>query len=314
MPPLPGTVAVIGSGIIGLSWAVVFARAGYQVRIYERRRPSRPPLSERLFALAEAAAEINEMSSADIANRCTSHADLATVCADASHVQEAAPENLILKKELFAELDRLTPPATLIASSTSGLPISTIAGGLAGRDRCIVAHPATPPHLLPVVEIVPADFTPAATTAQAFALMQALKLQPVLINKEQAGFVLNRLQVALLKEMFAAIADGVISATDADRLISDGFGLRWAFLGPLAGIDLNAPGGITDYLQRYQALFTNSTANTPSQGETLTPTVIAELGQSLRQRFPLTDHPHRIAHRDRSIAALRALKIKLADS
>ena len=308
MNPISSKAAVIGGGIIGLSWAVVFARAGYHVHVHERAGRNRIPLKERVLGLAGVASQMGGRSAAEIAALCESHDDLAAVCANAVHVQEAVTEDLALKRSIYAEIDEMAPPEALIASSSSGLPISAIAGSLSGKERCIVLHPATPPHLLPVVEIVPAPFTPITITEKALALMRTVGMKPVLIKKERPGFVLNRLQVALLKEMFAAIAAGVISSADADSLICDGLGLRWAFLGPLEGIDLNAPGGISDYLRRYRALFDAPGSGVTGKSHVLTEPLIAELETSLRERFALSEHPARIAWRDRKISALRASK------
>ncbi|MFQ6686679.1 phosphoribosylglycinamide formyltransferase, partial [Bordetella pertussis] len=147
---------------------------------------------------------------------------------------------------------------------------------LAGRARCLVAHPMTPPHLSPVVEMAASAWTDPQALAGAETFMRSLGQHPVRIRKEIPGFVLNRLQGALLMEMFRVIADDVISPADADALISQGLGLRWATLGPLEGVDLNAPGGIADYLQRYGHIFNDMAA-----GQGLPAPVDAELISAL---------------------------------
>lgn len=304
----PGKVAIVGSGIIGLSWAVVFARAGHRVSVYERPAMRSSTVQDRVLQLATTSAVMGGPEPAGIAARIETHFELAKTCIGAIHVQESISENVDQKRKLFAELDGLVSPNALIASSTSGIPVSSIASGLAGMHRCLVAHPATPPHLLPVVEIVPATFTSPQSVERAFRLMKDAGMKPVLIRKERPGFVLNRLQIALLKEMFRAISQGLISPEDADSLIRDGFGLRWAFLGPLEGIDLNAPGGIADYLDRYKALFDSAHNGVDDTQNVLAPELLQILSTDLRARFPLSMHPQRIAARDARIAKLRALR------
>ena len=186
--------------------------------------------------------------------------------------------------------------------------MSRFAADLPGRDRCLVAHPAAPPHLIPVVEIVPAPFTSQAAIDATFALMRDVGQSPVLVKSEQPGFVLNRLQGALLIEMLRVVEDGIMSPEDVDKLICDGFGLRWAFLGPLEGVDLNAPGGIADYLGRYGFMFETLAQERGETRQVVTDAVVSQLDQALRARFTLEDQPRRIAARDRRMALLRAMR------
>ena len=176
------------------------------------------------------------------------------------------------------------------------------------RARCLVVHPATPPHLLPVVELAPAPFTPPATFARARAFMTRVGQTPVEVKRELPAFVMNRLQGVLLLEMFRLIREGYVSPEDADALIRDGFGLRWAFLGPLEGVDLNAPGGIADYLTRYGRIFDAMANEAGVEGRSVTPELIAMLDSAMRAKLPLDQLGARTAWRDRSIAALRALR------
>ncbi|MBM3521488.1 MAG: 3-hydroxyacyl-CoA dehydrogenase, partial [Alphaproteobacteria bacterium] len=233
---------------------------------------------------------------------------LEAALADAEHIQESVPERLEIKQALYREIDRAALPDAVIGSSTSSLPMSSIADGLPGRARCLVVHPATPPHLLPVVELVPAPFTAPEVVERTRALMLANGQSPVLVKRELPAFVLNRLQGVLLLEMFRLIREGYVSAADADALIRDGFGLRWAFLGPLEGIDLNAPGGIADYLARYGGMFDAMAAEAGAAGKAVTPALIAELAAAMRARLPLERLPERIAWRDGHIAALHDLR------
>ena len=155
------------------------------------------------------------------------------------------------KRALFIELDRLTKPDALLASSTSGLPASTFTEGIEGRARCLVAHPVNPPSLVPLVELCGAPWTSHDTVERARAIYERAGQKPVTVNREISGFLLNRLQGALLDEALSLYEQGYASAADLDTVIRDGLAMRWSFMGPFETIDLNAPGGVADYAARY---------------------------------------------------------------
>jgi 3-hydroxyacyl-CoA dehydrogenase len=182
----------------------------------------------------------------------------------AEHVQESGPETLEAKLATFAALDAAAPAACVLASSTSAIVASKFTETLAGRARCIVAHPVNPPHLVPVVELCGAPWTSDATKARAREVMASIGQVPIDVKREIDGFVLNRLQVALLTEAFRLVQDGVVSPQDLDHTIADGLGLRWAFMGPFETIELNAPAGIADYCERYVPWFRRYMADLPT--------------------------------------------------
>lgn len=301
--------AIVGAGIIGSSWALVFARAGWQVRVFARHAAVRDSVVERVRRSAERSkaiapdAEVEEMLA-----RMTLAATLDEAVDGAAWVQESVEEDVEVKGALFAALDRAAPAGAVLASSTSSIGVSHFTASLEGRGRCLVVHPATPPHLIPVVEVVPAPWTTPDTVERAFAVMREVGQEPVLVRREQPGFVMNRLQGALLTEMFRVVADGLMSPNDVDALIRDGFGLRWAFLGPLEGVDLNAPGGIADYLARYGFMFDALARERGSLDAVVTPAVVAALHEAMREKLPLGELPARVAWRDERMAALRALR------
>jgi 3-hydroxyacyl-CoA dehydrogenase len=233
---------------------------------------------------------------------------LADAVVGADYIQEAVPENLALKQAVHTEIDAHARPDAIIASSSSSFGVSRFAGDIAGRERIIVAHPATPPHLLRVVEVAPAPWTPQSLVSLTFDFQRACDQVPVLIKKEQPSFVMNRLQGALLIEMFRAISDGVMSPEDVDKLISEGFGLRWAFLGPLEGIDLNAPGGIADYLARYGFMFDDLARERGMQSPVVNESIVNALHAAMRAQLPASEIGARTRWRDQAIAALRQLK------
>ncbi|CAM4086044.1 3-hydroxyacyl-CoA dehydrogenase [Kerstersia similis] len=299
-------IAVIGSGIIGTSWAVVFARAGLQVRLYDgdamQRERAVAVLRETVRA---SAALLREGDSVEAVLARVQVVDALDAALDgADYVQEAISEQLDAKRALFAAMDARLAPAVILASSSSTYGVSLFVEDLPGRARCLVVHPMTPPHLMPVVEVAPAPWTSAVVTQQAFAFMQALGQVPVHIHKEISGFVLNRLQGALLAEMFQVIADGVISARDADLLLSQGLGLRWATVGPLEGVDLNAPGGIADYLQRYGHIF-NGMAAEKGLPAPVDEALAARLDAEMRASLALDGLARKRSWRDLAVVQVR---------
>jgi L-gulonate 3-dehydrogenase len=251
------TVALIGAGLIGRSWANVFARGGWDVRITDTHGPTldtAPGLIEASLLDLEAHGLVANAKAA--AQRVTPVRSIADALKGARFVQESGPELLDAKIALFKELDASTGPDVILASSTSAIVASKFTESLTGRARCLVAHPVNPPHLVPVVELCGAPWTSADTIARARKVFDDLAMRPIEVRKEVDGFVLNRLQAALLAEAFRLVEDGVVSPQDLDSTVADGLGLRWAFMGPFETIELNAPEGIADYCRRYGPFFT----------------------------------------------------------
>jgi L-gulonate 3-dehydrogenase len=301
-------VAVVGAGLIGRAWAMVFARAGLSVSLWDKAEG----VADRAMGLIAAsladlqAAGLVQEAPATIAARIAPAATLADCVAGAVHVQENGPERLGPKQDLFAELDRLCPPEVVLASSTSGIPASEFTGNLPGRGRCLVAHPVNPPYLIPLVELVGAPWTDPAVVARCRALMQRVGQVPVTAFKETRGFVLNRLQAALVAEAFRMVRDGVMSAEDVDACVKDGLGLRWSFMGPFETIDLNAPGGVEDYVGRFGPLMGGITEEqTPYGYDAAT---VGRVAAERRAALPLEEIEARSAWRDRRLMDLMAHK------
>ena len=259
------SVGIVGAGLIGRSWANVFARAGWQVRVWD------PIDAQREAAHALIAQSLHELQPHGLVQDANSAAARVRVVAtlvqavrSADYVQESGPETLDVKLATFAALDAVAPAHCVLGSSTSAIVASKFTEALAGRARCIVAHPVNPPHLVPVVELCGAPWTSEATRARARAVMTSVGQVPIAVKREIDGFVLNRLQVALLSEAFRLVQDGVVSPHDLDHTIADGLGLRWAFMGPFETIELNAPAGIADYCERYVPWFRRYMADLPT--------------------------------------------------
>lgn len=301
-------VAIIGAGLIGRSWAMVFARAGWEVALHD---PVGGAAERALELIGPAIAEQQRFGLAPapdaVLPRISIAASIEAALPGASLVQECGPERVEIKRALFAELDRHAQAETILASSTSAIVASSFTEELAGRARCLVAHPVNPPHLVPLVELCPAPWTDPATVERARAIFAEVGQVRILVKREVEGFVLNRLQGALLAEAFRLVGEGVVSPEDCNRTVKDGLGLRWSFLGPFETIELNAPGGIADYCARYTDFY-RRVSTAPARPEvwdrTNTDRILAQW------RAPLTpdEHAAREAERDRRLAALRAHK------
>ena len=298
-------VAVVGGGSIGVAWALSFARAGFDVAVHDpdpQRREAVPhELRDRLDDLASFA--LIDEPCGTIAARVTAHDDLAPAVAGRSYVQECAPESLDLKRDLFARLDAATRPDAVLASSSSALPCSAFAGELPGRERCLVAHPGNPPYLLPVVELVPAPFTRRDVVEQAEQLLGRAGLRVVHVRKEVEGFVFNRLQGALLREAYCLVRDGVASVDDVDRVVRDGLGRRWSFIGPFETVDLNTRGGIEAHAARMGPAYERMGAER-GQHDPWTPELVQQVTAERRELLALERWDERVAWRDRMLMAL----------
>jgi L-gulonate 3-dehydrogenase len=306
-------VAVIGAGLIGRAWSIVFARAGFDVALWDpfpkQVAAAQDFIADRLPELRDAGL-LDEDPTA-IGARIRPAPSLANAVRDVEHVQENGPERVADKQNLFAELDRAARADAVLASSTSGIPASAFTEGLSGRGRCLVAHPVNPPYLIPLVELCPAPWTDPEAVARTRALMTRAGQVPATVAREMEGFALNRLQGALLAEAFRLIDDEVISPADLDALVKHGLGLRWSFMGPLETIDLNAPGGLADYCERYGPLY--ALMQQQMKPRTWQPELTARLQAARRAELPANLLPVRQEWRDRRLMALLAHKKAHAD-
>ena len=305
-------VAIIGSGLIGRAWAMVFARAGHPVKLYD----AAPGAAEKALALIEEGLkELYEFglikeSPAVVARRVSAVKTLAEAVGDADYVQENTSENLEIKREVYRQMDEVAPAHCILASSTSTIQTSRFSEGLKGRHRCIVAHPVNPPHIVPVVEISPAPWTSEDVVTKTRALHEKVGQVAITVKKEVEGFILNRLQAALLLESWRLVKEDYVSVEDLDKCIKDGLGLRWSFMGPFETIDLNAPGGVPDYAKRYGPVLQGMMSNTKT--EAWNDALVARVDGERRKIMPQGKHAEREAWRDRRLMALIAHKREAA--
>ncbi len=305
-----GKVACVGGGLIGRAWALVFARAGYEVVVFDQDRATAEAARAFAEAMLPALAEedlIEGQAPEQVLNRVTLADDLPQALSGALHVQESTPEKLEVKQAVFAELDRLAEPDAVLASSTSALLPSAFTEGLKGQGRCLVAHPINPPYLVPAAELVPAPWTDPSTMESCQHFMEACGMAPIVMQRELDGFVMNRMQGALLEEAFRLVEQGYASVEDVDVGIREGLALRWSFMGPFETIDLNAPGGVRDYAERYAGIYDRIHPSTLKRAN-WTGSTMDRIEAERRVRLPQDKLGERQGWRDRRLMALAAHK------
>ncbi|MFJ8047765.1 3-hydroxyacyl-CoA dehydrogenase NAD-binding domain-containing protein [Streptomyces luteogriseus] len=239
------TAAVIGAGTIGLSWTALFAAHGLTVRVSDPREDLAEAVTEALEQYAPHLAA-RGLDVTGLAERVHIAADVTDAVRDADVVQENGPERAGFKKDLFATLAREAPAHALLLSSSSAIPSTGFTGELADEDaaRVLIGHPFNPPHLVPLVEVVPGERTGEAAVQAALDFYTSVGRTPVVERKEIPGFVGNRLQNALSREAVYLVDQGVVTPEDLDKVMTNSLGLRWATVGPFLGSHLGGgPGG-----------------------------------------------------------------------
>jgi len=296
-------VAIIGTGVIGASWAALFLAKGLEVVATDVA----PGAEARLRQFVEAAwpgfdpADLAEGASPA---RLRFAADLDEALSGADLVQENGPERLDFKRELYARLDERLAPEVIIASSSSGLKMSDVQSACRRHpERCVTGHPFNPPHLIPLVEIVGGQQTSAQTIARVAAFYQRIGKRTIVLHKEVPGHVANRLQAALYREIVHLIAEGVVDVADADTAVSWGPGLRWGVMGPNLLYHLGGgAGGIEHFFEQFTGPMTAwwQDLGTP----TLTPELQARIVQGVHALVDGRSSEALAEHRD---ALLRQL-------
>ncbi|WNV85636.1 3-hydroxyacyl-CoA dehydrogenase [Umezawaea sp. Da 62-37] len=298
--------AVVGAGSIGVAWAVVFARAGHPVALFDIS-PDR--LSAATGELRSAVDELHRhgLLAEDpdsLLARVRVASSLADAVSSATHVQECVAESLPVKQELFARLDELAPPDAVLASSTSMIPCSRFAADLPGRARCLVVHPGNPPYLLPIAELVPAPFTDPAVVETTRVLLAEAGMTPVVLAKEVEGFVFNRLQGAVLREAYTLVRDGVMTPADVDLVVSHGLGRRWSVLGPFSTADLNTRGG----LERHAEVMGPAYARMAGENAPWTPELVRSVADTVHATLPPERWEDNVRRRDHALMLLEAAR------
>jgi len=290
------TVAVVGSGVIGRSWAVVFLRAGCRTALFD---PDRQQLERaRDWIRAQCGGAVERLRPADT---------LAEAVAGVHYVQECGPEHLPVKQQLFADLDRAAAPTAILASSTSAFDPTMIARDTQRPERCIVAHPVNPPHVVPVVELLGGQRTAPEVVVEAKAFLAAVGQAPVVMNKHIHGFLLNRLQFALVREAMHLLKSGIADVDAIDTVVRDGLGLRWALMGPFAVADTNKDDGVRAYFRGYEQ-WTMDLMNQLGPTPVIDTALVEQIGQALDEVRGATSRGDVRAWRDRMVMEIRRLK------
>jgi L-gulonate 3-dehydrogenase len=287
------TIGIIGGGMIGTSWSIIFASAGFGVFIYEENEDTKLTIISRIRE------KLNNMEKNKILfvnmpiksiddpicnltgkvihfdpieeciSRITLCSSLENLLICSSYIQECVPEDLELKQKIFCKLESISFNFGLnfiVGSSSSNIPISKMCPFESAHQdenllnhhqefvkRCLIVHPINPPELIPLVELVPSIYVDAKVVETVKKIMVISRKKPILVKKEIDGFVVNRMQYALLNEAYRLVRDDIASPEDIDLAITDGLGMRWAFIGPFRTIHMNAPNGVNDYCDRYSS-------------------------------------------------------------
>ena len=278
-------IGLIGTGVIGASWTALYLAKGLQV-VATDVAPNAEATLRKFVETAWPALKRLGLSRGASQSNLKFTAALAQAVSGADLVQENGPERIDFKQKLYGQLDELLPPDVIIASSSSGLTMSEIQKGAASHpERCVIAHPFNPPHLIPLVEIVGGAKTSEETIRRASEFYTSIGQRTVRLNKEMPGHVANRLQAALAREVYYLVAEGIVSAADVDTALSWGPGLRWGVMGNMMLNHLGGgPGGIEHFFQQFTGPMMawwktlGAPVLTPEVQKTLIDSVHAEVG------------------------------------
>jgi 3-hydroxyacyl-CoA dehydrogenase len=306
-------IAIIGTGVIGASWASLFLAKGLQV-VATDPAPNAEASLRKFVETAWPALKRLGLSAGASQSNLTFTTDLAQAIVGVDLVQENGPERIDFKQKLYGQLDELLPPEVIIASSSSGLTMSEIQKGAKTHpERCVIGHPFNPPHLIPLTEIVGGAKTSEATIQRVAEFYSSIGQKTVRVNKEMPGHVANRLQSALAREVYYLVAEGVVSAADVDTALSWGPGLRWGVMGNMMLNHLGGgPGGIEHFFHQFSGPMTawwktlGSPVLTPEVQQKLIDGVHAEVGSRTIAELE--------AARDEVLLGLIELRNKVAKS
>ena len=248
------TIGVVGAGVIGLSWTALFLLQGHDVYLYDIRENFEAAAEEKIKRMVID----NEGDWASLREGLTLTRELADFTDTVTYIQECATENLALKQQLLQELEAFVAPDCVIASSSSSLVPSLSGAELTRPERFLVAHPFNPPHIMPLVEVVPSPQTTPATIDLALAFYRQLGKHPVYIKKEMTGFVANRLAMAIFQEAVFLVKEKVVTAQEVDEVIENSIGIRWAIDGPYKSYHLGAgEAGFRGFMKHFRPMVQN---------------------------------------------------------
>ena len=306
----PEVAAVVGAGVVGRSWIRVYARAGFLTRVHD------PAAGQLARAIGWAARSAEEDVRLGFLTREEARAEesrilpcetLGDAVAGAGYVQESGPEAIATKRAIYRELDRAASDDVILASSTSANDMTVISEGVAGAHRCIVAHPVNPPHVIPVVEVLPGEKTDPRVVAATLDLLRRVGMSPVEMNRFVPGFLLNRMQAAVVREAISLVGSGVASPEAVEMVMRDGLGLRWALMGPFGTGHSNSDGGVDRYYRDYGDAFSGLWGDLDTEPD-FGDEVIDGIAAATRAAYGEGSVPALSAWRDRMIRRILRLK------
>ncbi|UNM96390.1 3-hydroxyacyl-CoA dehydrogenase [Ignatzschineria rhizosphaerae] len=300
------SVVVVGGGSIGISFTLLFAKSNIDIALYE------PDLDRFNFIMQEIKLRIEDLENYDlltisketVLQRITLLNDLTELPNNAPDlVIECVPERLEIKQSIFSQLEILFSKETIFVSASSAIMMSKIAENLHNKTRCLIAHPGNPPHLIPIIELVPTPETALDVINKAKFLFESCGQIPVILNQEIEGFIFNRLQGAVLREAYCLVRDGIASVNDIDKVMTEGLGLRWSIVGPFETIDLNTRGGVVSHAEKMGPAYARMGAER-GQKDPWTEDLVKDVNQQRRDILPMEDWDLRVRWRDEMIMKL----------
>ena len=303
-------IAIVGIGAIGRAWTISFMRAGHDVAVWNQT-PARVEEARELILQIlpdlQAANLLGGRTPDEVMENFQPCDSLETAVADADYIQENTAEDVSIKAEVFSRIEAAAPPTAIIASSTSGIVPSAFTQHLQHPERCLVVHPLNPPYLVPAVDLVPSPKTSNETMQRAADIMKNCGQVPILMEKEDPGFITIRLQGMMYHECWRLVNEGLADPESIDVAVREGLGLRWSFIGPFETADLNAPGGIRDFVGRFgddlNGIHPRVTDPVRWEGA-----LMDKVEEARREKLSMDDHKARQLWRDRRLIALAAHK------
>lgn len=254
-------VTVIGAGAIGLSWTALFLANGLKVTVNDPRADLEEATFKAIEAIKPTLAALG-YNTKDLTTHLSFEKDLAKAVRNADIIQENGPENVAFKQDLYVQIEANLKATALVLSSSSGITATKSSEKMKDASRVLIGHPFNPPHLIPLVEILPGTKTSKEAIAQAVQFYTAIGKSPIVIEKEIPGFVANRLQSALFRESIYLVSQGVVTMETLDQIVSSSIGLRWAAAGPFKTFTLGGgPGGFPHFLQHFGSPMESSWKN-----------------------------------------------------
>jgi 3-hydroxyacyl-CoA dehydrogenase len=305
------TCAVVGTGVIGRGWVYVFSRAGCPTRIIDQDPKQTATALDWLEKTLDEDIKGGFIAGSEAA-KCRSlvsdHADLGEALSGVEYIQESGPESLGIKNEIFKRADAVADPGAILASSTSAIDINLIAEGVPGIARCVTAHPFNPPHIVPIVEVMGTDKTDPEAVTRTVEFLKRVGQKPVVMNYFLPGYLINRIQAAVVREANHLVTRGAASVEDVDTLMSHGLGLRWALFGSFGINHTNADGGVREYYTRYGKAYQTIMNDLDSSPPTFDPDMIEHIGKGVDDMLGKTTVADCCRWRDRLVRKIRKLK------